>query len=178
MFNLLSPYIYILSQWISVNLPYLLALSINLLTSIGHFQWMGGSWALTWSKRERCFASSVVMRSCRCKHPAPGPSWSKGLGERPGEMAALQSTSWTHTQVTGVISPGHLAQAFHQPRLAHPDILLIRKVYFRHSGNSGVAGDTEIDVFTSLSYLWLCSNHIFKSWNKSLDNQVHAYFGL
>lgn len=67
-FNLLFPCIYILSQWISVSLPYLLAVSINWLTSIGYFQWMGGSWALTWSKRERCFASSAVMRrSCRWK---------------------------------------------------------------------------------------------------------------
>lgn len=138
-FNLLLPDIYILSHCISVNLPYVLAVQISWLTSIGDFLRMGGSWASTWSKRGRCFASSAVTRrSCKRKRPAPAPSSSKRLGERPGEMAASEGTSWSHTLVKGLISPGHLAQAFHQPRLAHVRIPLIRKVYFHCFGKSGL----------------------------------------
>lgn len=97
-FNLLLLCIHILSHRISVNRPYLLAAQINWLTSIGHFRWMRGSWALTWSKRERCFASSAMTRrSCSRRRTALTSFWSKRLGERPGEKWQQHRAPAGHT---------------------------------------------------------------------------------
>lgn len=115
---------------LSLNLPRLLTLTINWFTSIGTFSGGEAAGPRLDQEGKDVFASSAVMRrSCRCKHPSQASFSSKRPGERPQEMAASQRTSWSHhTQVKGVISPGYLAQAFHQPRLAHCGIPLIREV--------------------------------------------------
>lgn len=140
-FNLLFPCIYILSHCISVNLPYLLAVQINWLTSTSHLQWMRGSWASPRSKTRRCFASSAVTsRSCsrtKLLLVEEAGREARGDGSIAGHQLVSHARAHTHTrQRSRCYFTWTLSTSVSLARVGTHSQPLIRKPHFHQFGNS------------------------------------------